>query len=299
VGKPAVDGRDGRIFIPSPDTGTVEVFDWNTRSFLSPLPVGGRPDWCFFIEPLRRLVVGESEAGRWKVFEAGATRPAATFPCGSAVTGADIDWRHRLYVGLASRSLAVINVESLEREEDIELPAVPGVLAAEKSGGRVYVSWPDENQIAVVDKGARTVDHRVPMPSAYRGVLSLAIDQLKEHLHVGSDRPSGVLLLETTTRRWLTGTEILHPPNEILFDEVHGYLVVASGRGFLHVFTRGPLDFRYEELLQQRTAPGSSRLAHGLEVDQVYLVAPRAGVQAGSLWAFWGHRRQTAGDADP
>lgn len=235
----AVDEAGGRVFVAALGANRVVEITLRTRAVRT---IGGfsKPQGIFYAADCGRLFVASGEDGVCRILHGRSLQVLRTVPLskGADLLDYDADWK-RLYVGHGGRDagkdygeVAVIDPAS-GLIGNIPMTAHPGAILVEQGGTRLFVTIPERDEIAVVDRRRNRVLERWHPEGAGQPVSLAGGDAGK--LLVGIRRPPGLLVVDTDRGGAVARSGSVGLMDGLFFDVRTKRAYASGGEGFVAV----------------------------------------------------------------
>jgi DNA-binding beta-propeller fold protein YncE len=275
-----------RLFVAALGNNTVEVVDLNAGQRILTLKSLREPQGVLFLPSLNRIYVANGEDGKVTIFEGTSFRPLHTIEFSGDADNIRYDADARqAYIGYGSGALGIVDVGAMARKVgDIPLEGHPESFQLEKSGTRIFVNVPTAGHIAVIDRRARAVTLKWPLPGNPQN-FPMALDEDEHRLFAGCRKPAHVAVIDTNTGKIVAQIDCVGDTDDLFYDAALRRLYVSGGEGFLSVFQEQNPD-HYTQLGKIPTAAGARTSLFVPNLKRFYLAVPHRGAQAAGVRVY-------------
>jgi hypothetical protein len=233
-----------------------------------------------------RIYVANGEDGKLAIFQGSSLSLLHTIDFSGDADNIRYDAEAmRAYIGYGSGALGIVDLAAVARKAgDIPLDGHPESFQLEKSGTRIFVNVPTAGHIAVVDRRARTVTLKWPLPGHQQN-FPMALDEDEHRLFVGCRKPAHVAVLDTLTGKIVAQVDCVGDTDDLFYDAALRRLYVSGGEGFLSVFQERDPD-HYMQLAKFPTAAGARTSLFVPNLGRFYLAVPHRGAQAAEVRVY-------------
>jgi DNA-binding beta-propeller fold protein YncE len=275
----AFDSKGGRLFMAALGNDTVEVIDLAAGKRIHTITGCSEPQGLAYVPAKNRLVIANGSSGEVEILDADSL---AVFKTLTGMPDADnvrYDEKSDLiYVGYGEGALAIIRATTTKKIGDIKLAGHPESFQLEQNGKRIFVNVPDAGHIAVVDRETRTVTTTWPM-SKFHANFPMALDEANHRFFVGCRHPARLVVIDTTTGKQVTDTEISSDTDDLFYDADQNQIFVSCGGGSIDVIKQAGAD-SYKLQARIPTESGARTSFFSPDRRELYL-AIRAGLISG------------------
>src|SRR5690349_10223528 len=192
----AVDILRHRLFVAALGNNTVEVVDLNAGQRVQTIKGLHEPQGVLSVSSPNRTYVANGEDGKLSIFHGTSLTPSRTIDFSGDADNIRYDAdAMEVYIGYGSGALGIVDAATARRVGDIPLDGHPESFQLEKSGTRIFVNVPTAGHIAVVDRRARAVTLKWPLPGHQQN-FPMALDENEHRLFVGCRKPAHVGVLD-------------------------------------------------------------------------------------------------------
>lgn len=287
----AVDLKKNRLFVPSEDYESIEVFNLKTGQHLrSATGLVNSPHMLKFVADKNELFVADAHNGFCDVLDATdlhlikriTLEPGADFGVVDPVS-------RILYLGNggkgAQSAFSDISMISIDRKEVIgnirlEAATLKGMVIDHKAN-RLYVNMRDKNQIGVIDLNSKSLVQTWNFPGLTSNA-AMGFDEENHRLFVGSRNPGMLFVINTDSGQLTARFNTVNISDDMTFDAAHHRLIVSGADG-VDVFAQNNPD-QYQ-LIQHVDTFGGKTSVYVPSLKQFYVVhtkseqVPEAGLQ--------------------
>jgi DNA-binding beta-propeller fold protein YncE len=245
-----VDGK--RLFVAALGNNSLEVVDLTKGERVQSVSGLSKPQGVYYVSKLKKVFVANGNDGTFRVFSGNPLQAAGTVQLSLGADLTDYDNGAKLlYVGHGGKDagkdygeFGIIDPTKNEHVGDVRTEAHPGGIAIESSG-RVFVTLPEKNKVALLDTKMRSVVTTWDVPQTEQPV-SLALDESGKRLFVGSRKPPKVAVFDTRSGKIVATWETIGMLDGIFYDAAHKRVYVSGGEGFLGVYQQQDADHYVE-----------------------------------------------------
>jgi len=274
----AIDVDAGRLFVAALANDSVEVIDLRAATRAERLTGLQEPQGLAYQRDAGRLFVASGRDGAVTTFSGSPFKPTQRLDGLDDADNVRQDADGHLYVGYG-RALAILDAATLRRLADIPLPAHPESFQLEREGDRAFVNVPDAGEIAIVDRGTRSIVGAWRLDDA-KANFPMALDERGHRLFVATRRPGALLVYDTVSGKRIARVSIAGDADDLFVDAARGRIYVICGEGKIEVVERRGAD-RYERGASVATARGARTGLYSPERSELYVAVPaRSGMEA-------------------
>jgi len=274
----SVDLLRRRLFVAALGNNTVEVVDLNAGQRVQTIKGLHEPQGILSVPSLNRIYVANGEDGKLTIFYGTSLSPSRTIDFSGDADNVRYDFEARqVYVGYGSGALGIVDVVTARKVGDIPLDGHPESFQIERSGTRIFVNVPTAGHIAIVDRRARAVTLKWPLPGHQQN-FPMALDEDDHRLFVGCRKPAHVAVIDTNSGKIVAQLDCVGDTDDLFYDATLRRLYVSGGEGFLSVFQQQDPD-HYTDLAKIPTAAGARTSLFVPVLKRFYLAVPRRGAQ--------------------
>jgi DNA-binding beta-propeller fold protein YncE len=254
---PKVDGRldhlgidvaGRRLFVAALGNNSLEVIDLDKGTWMQSVAGLSKPQGVYYIPKAKKVFVANGNDGSCRSFAGSPLQPAGKLQLSLGADLMEYDpYLKVLYVGHGGKDagkeygeFAIIDGVKGTQLGDIQTEAHPGGIAVERRG-RVFVTLPEKNKIILIDPKKRQVTATWDLPQVQQPV-SLALDEERHRLFVGSRKPPQITVLDTETGKLVANMETIGLLDGISYDIAHKRIYVSGGEGFVGVYEQRDAD---------------------------------------------------------
>jgi DNA-binding beta-propeller fold protein YncE len=281
----SVDLAGRRLFVAALGNNTVEVVDLIAGQRTLTVKGLHEPQGVLFVPQRNRIYVANGEDGKLTIFEGTPFRPLHTIGFSGDADNLRYDVEaKRVYVGYGSGALGIVDIATARKVGDIPLDGHPESFQLERSGTRIFVNVPSAGHIAVVDRRARAVTLKWPLPGRQEN-FPMALDEDEHRLFAGCRKPAHVAVLDTNSGKVLAQLDCVGDTDDLFYDAALRRLYVSGGEGFLSVFQEQDPD-HYTYLAKIPAAAGARTSLFVPDLKRFYLAVPHCGAQAAAVRVY-------------
>jgi hypothetical protein len=261
---------------------TVKVVDLNAGQHTLSVKVLHEPQNVLLVPQRNRIYVANGEDGQLTIFEGTSFSPLHTIGFSGNADNIRYDREAmQVYIGYGSGALGIVDIATARKVGDIPLDGHPESFQLEKEGTRIFVNVPTAGHIAIVDRRARAVTLKWPLPGHQQN-FPMALDEDEHRLFTGCRKPAHVAVLDTNSGKIVARLDCVGDTDDLFYDSALRRLYVSGGEGFLSVFQENDPD-HYSFLANIPTAAGARTSLFVPNLRRFYLAVPHRGEQAAEV----------------
>ena len=188
-----------------------------------------------------------------------------------------------IWVGYGSGGIAVIDSKGQESGL-ISLSSHPESFQFDRGVERVYANVPKQLGVAVIDRKKRVVLTKWAVNGSFAN-YPMALDEGNKRLFIGCRLPSRLVILDTTTGRFVGALPTVGDSDDIFYDSGKRRVYVIGGEGAVEVFGQNNPD-QYESLGRIRTAPGARTGFFSSLSGYLFVAVPHRGAQTAKVLVY-------------
>lgn len=275
-----VDVAGKRLFVAALGNNSLEVIDLEQGKWIQSVSGLHKPQGVYYIPKLKKVFVANGTDGFCQVFSGSPLVKAGSLPLSLGADLMDYDPNLKLlYVGHGGKDagkdygeFAFIDGAKDAQVANIKTEAHPGGIAIERHG-RVFVTIPEKNKIAVIDPKKREVVATWNIPKSDQPV-SLALDEAHHRLFVGSRKPPLITVLDTDSGQPVASMETIGLLDGISYDSTHKRVYASGGEGFVAAYAQSDAD-HYELLARMPTRYMARTSLFVPQLSRLFVALPR------------------------
>lgn len=278
------DSKRGILIVSALGNNSVEIIDQWRRTY----SIAGveHPQASVYLPGVDRIVVS-SQSGKLRFYDAATYTLIKTLDFGE---GADTDnmrydpSTQLLYVGFGGRgrgALATVDPAAMERRKEFLVGSHPESFQVEANGRRVFVSLPDEEAIAIIDRNSGTVT-KVQI-TGHKNSHTLALDETNRRLFSAALQPGRFVAVDIEAGKIVAELPCVQGVDDLWFDAVRRR-IYASGAGAIEVFQQIDAD-HYAKLARIDVGAGAGSTSLHVKTrtqDSLFMSWPNMLPQGGS-----------------
>jgi DNA-binding beta-propeller fold protein YncE len=293
IGLPGVEGRidhfsadipGQRLFVAALGNGSVEVIDlqrWTSSSEIKELK---EPQGVCYNPKTNRLYVATGGDGRLRIYDGKSLTLQTTLNLGSDADNIRIEAdTGDIWVGFGSGGIAIIDSKG-QQAGLISLGSHPESFQFDRGVDRVYANVPKQLGVAVIDRKKRVVLTKWGVNGSFAN-YPMALDEGNKRLFIGCRLPSRLVILDTTTGRFVGALPTVGDSDDIFYDSGKRRVYVIGGEGAVEVFGQNNPD-QYESLGRIRTAPGARTGFFSSLSGYLFVAVPHRGAQTAKVLVY-------------
>ena len=280
-----VDLKNGRLFLVSENDGTVQVYSIPSGKLLHSLTGFAMSHNVVYRADTNRIYAtdGSHTEGALRIYDGTTYELIKSVKMLPDADSMDYDpATHYLYftnggdfAKLDYTLLTVFDTDKDERVDDIKFNT--GRLehmVMEKSGPRLFITSPNEQKVAVINRKTRAIDATWPVSG---GSFCVAVDLDEVHRRLFVTCRSGTLnVLDTETGKLVVTVPIAKGTDDVLYDAGSRRVYVTSAQGFIEILHQADPD-HYETVAKIPTGPMGKNLAFIGSLHRLYVAVPPYG----------------------
>ena len=274
----AVDLAKNRLYVPSEDYESIEVFDLKSGQHLkSATGLVNSPHMMQFMSDTNELFVADAKNGYCDVLDPTdlhlikriTLKPGADF-------GVYDPASRLIYLGNGGKAVksgtSHISMISIDKKEvvgqiDLEAATLKGMLIDHKAN-RLYVNMRDKNQVGVIDLASRKLVTTWTFPGLNSNA-AIGFDEKNNRLFIGSRNPGIMYVIDSASGKLVTTFKTVNVSDDMTYDAHHHRLLVSGADG-LDVFAQdNPDTYR---LVQHIDTLGGKTSTYVPSLKQFYVV---------------------------
>jgi len=284
-----VDPKNGRLFVVAENDGTVEVYGIPSGKLLHSLSGFAMSHNVVYRPDTNRIYAtdGSHTEGALRIYNGTTYELIKSVKMLPDADSMDYDpATHYLYftnggdfAKLDYTLLTVFDTDKDERVDDIKFNT--GRLehmVMEKLGSRLFITSPNKQEVAVINRKTRAVDATWPV-SGGSFCVAVDLDEADQRLFV-TCRSGTLNVLDTEKGRLVVTVPIAKGTDDVLYDAGSRRVYVTSAQGFIEILHQADPD-QYETVAKIPTGPMGKNLAFIKSLHRLYVAVPPYGnVQA-------------------
>lgn len=279
-----LDAAHRRLFVAELGNDTVGVVDIDGRKVVRRLEGFDEPQGVAYFSQTDTLYVANGGNGVLSAFRGTQLEPVGNLDLGGDADNIRIDRNEgRLYVGVGSGNLMIIDAAALKKVGEAELKAHPESFQLEGEGSRIYVNVPDAREVAVVDR--KTNKQTASWPTAnLKSNYPMALDSTRNHVLVAFRQPATLVSFDAASGVVQDRIDICGDADDVFVDTRRSYIYVACGQGVIDVLARH--GDRTTRVARIDTSLGTRTALFSPELDRLFVAARAAGGEGAAVWVF-------------
>jgi len=270
-----------RLFVAALANNSVEVIDLRVGKAIRSLTGPQKPQGVWYVPSLKKLFVASGNDGICRVYNGETLEliESIKLDLGPDLVGYNPRTK-LLYLGYGGEDakkefgdLAIIDARKNKHVGDIQTSAHPGGILVDDSGRRIYITIPQNSEVAVIDAKSNKIIKTWRATEAQRTV-SLALDAAHGRLFVGARNPARVIVYDINSFQRVADFPTVGLMDGMFFDGARKRLYVSGGEGFVDVFQQQDAD-HYLPLARIPTRPIARTSLFVPELNRYYVAVPR------------------------
>lgn len=278
----AADVLHGRLFVAALGNNTLEVVDLAAGKRVHTITGLHEPQGIAYAADRNVIYVANGEDGKLKIYNGTSFELAQTIEFSGDADNVRYDpVARQIYVGYSSGALGIVDTMTGKRAGDVRLEGHPESFQLEQSGARIFVNVPTAGHVAIVDRHARSVTLKWPLPGKQEN-FPMALDEDEHRLFVGCRKPAHVAVFDTTSGKIVATFDCVGDTDDLFYDRALKRLYVSGGEGFLSVIQQQDAS-TYHPLAKIPTAAGARTSLFVPQLKRMYLAVPHRGAQGAEI----------------
>src|SRR5947199_6324149 len=238
----ALDPSGERLFVCALGNNTVEVMDLRKGERIRSITSLGAPQGVVYIPELDRLFVANDKGGIFKIYDGKSFQQISELNFEDDADNVRYDGATRkIYVGIGSGGIAVVNAPDGKQIGSIKLTAHPEAFELEKNGKRIFVNVPNSRHVAVIDRDRGEVIATWKTDGASAN-FPMALDETNHRLFIGCRSPSKLLVLNTASGDLVASIGISSDTDDIFYDSKRHRIYAICGAGKIDIIEQTRAD---------------------------------------------------------
>jgi hypothetical protein len=281
----AIDVKGRRLFVAALGNDTLEVIDLAAGKRIQSVAGMSKPTGLLYLPEPNQIFVANGDDGTLKILDGAEFKVVKTLTALDDADNLRFDPKTKLaYLGYADGALGIIDTTAASASAKVPLPKHPESFQLEKGGNRIFVNVPDAKQVALIDRGKRSVIETWPMEK-FQANFPMALDEPNRRLFIGCRKPARLVVLDTATGKAVADMAISGDIDDLFYDANLKRLYLSCGQGFIDVIDQRSADtYQLRERVPTRTGARTSFFSAVL--NEFYLAVPARGDQPAELRVF-------------
>src|SRR5258708_10110503 len=278
----AVDIPGHRLFVAAEENSAVEVIDLRTDKLIHSIEGVKAPHSLLYRADANKLLVVDGGTGQIKIYQGDSLKPIGAVQLELECDSIAIDRVANIVcVVNGGRSthepfsfISAVDLTTGMKLYDIKVDSgFVDAIALDKSTGRLFANFADQNAVGVIDIAKRSVVAVWPVGEQAHLNLAMAFDSTRHRLFVVARKPAKLLVLNSDSGEIVASLPCVDMSDDVTYDPPSNPLYIP-GTDFIYIFQQRDAD--HYELIEH--APGSFRAKTPIlvpEFNQYFLAAPR------------------------
>ena len=278
----AVDISGRRLFVAAEENSAVDVIDLRTHKLIHRIEGIKAPHSLLYRADANKLLVIDGGTGQIKIYQGDSLKPIGAIQLELECDSIAIDpVANIVFVVNGGRSthepfsfLSAVDLTTGTKLYDIKVDSgFVDAISLDKSTGRLFANFADENAVGVIDISKRSVVSVWPVGDQAHLNLAMAFDSVRHRLFVVARKPAKLLILNSDSGEIVASLPCVDMSDDVTYDPASKRLYIA-GTEFIDVFQQRDAD--HYDLIGH--APGSFRAKTAIlvpEFKQYFVAAPR------------------------
>jgi DNA-binding beta-propeller fold protein YncE len=279
----ALDVDHLRLFVAELGNDTVGVASLAQRKVIHVIDGLKEPQGVRYVPSVDALYVANAGDGTVGIYEGPNYALKDRLNFGDDADNVRFDPRtNQIFVGYGSGGIAVIDVLTRRRVQDIALNGHPESFQLTEDSERIFVNVPTSRELAVIDR--RAGKQVAKWDLRYQGNFPMALDEQDERVLVGFRSPPRLSAYSMRDGTPLGTVEVCGDTDDVFFDPKRARVYVSCGEGLLDVLERQ--GGHYQRVARIPTSPGSRTALFSPEQDRLFLAVRATPVEPAAVWIF-------------
>lgn len=266
--------KDQVVYMAALGNNTLEVIELSTGNILHSITGLDEPQGVGYIPQRQEIFIANGGTGACYFYNAKTFERTATLKLPSDADDVRYDSSDRkIYVGYGTGGIAVIDADTHQQIEDIQLPAHPEGFQLDKQLQTLYVNLPDDHCIGVVDLKEKKLVKRWNHPGLSAN-FPMAIDPEQHRIFAGYRHPSKMVVLDGKTGAVLATLNSVGDADDLYYDTRKRRIYISGGDGSISILQAEANEFKPIANIPTRSGARTSLLIQGL---RLFVVGVRAG----------------------
>src|SRR3984893_3263124 len=281
----AIDAAGARLFVSALGNNTVEVIDLGKGERIRSITGLGSPQGVAYVPELDRLLIANDDRGICRIYDGKSFQQLGEVNLADDADSVRYDdAAKKIYVGVGSGGIAIINASDGKQLGSIKLSAHPEAFELEKRGKRIFVNVPNSRHVAVIDREKGDVVATWKTDLAF-GNFPMALDEGNHRLFVGCRLPSNLLVLNSDSGDIVAKIDISSDADEVFYDGKRHRIYAVCGSGKIDIIEQTDSN-SYKALTKVDTAEGARTGLFVPERDTLFVAVPHRGSQQAEIRAY-------------
>jgi DNA-binding beta-propeller fold protein YncE len=291
----AADVKNNRLFLAAEDHKSIEVFNLRTARHLRSITGFGTPHSILPLPESNRIFVVDGGAGEVKVLDAHTYAVTSSIKLLLDADSIAYDAPNKkLYVVNGGKDakpktdyslISIIDTDSLKHVGDIKVASDHvEAMAIENSGPRIFVNVTGKNQIGVFDRDKKSLLTTWDVPDAEQNV-PMAFDEANHRLLIATRKPPKMIVIDTDSGKPVTSLPASGRADDMKYDPTHKRVYVASGEGFVNVYTEKDPN-HFEVTGKVPTGPVGKIATYVPQLNRLYVAVSAKGGKPAKVMVF-------------
>ena len=193
--------KDGRLYVTTELTQTIQVIDPATRTIVDAIPTGAAESHMMVISSDgKRAYTANVGVGTVSVIDLQARVVIKVIPVAKVVQriAMSTDGRWLFTADQTKPQIAVIDTETNSVNKWIPLPSLGYGMAVTGDGNSLVVAHPKSNSVSIVDLPTMKVERTIPVPASPQEVL---VPSGRALAYVSCDKSKQVAVIDLSTKK--------------------------------------------------------------------------------------------------
>lgn len=278
----AVDIPGHRLFVAAEENSAVEVIDLLTNKLIHSIDGVKAPHSLLYRADANKMYVVDGGTGQIKVYQGDSLKPIGAIQLELECDSIAIDpVANIVFVVNGGRSthqpfsfISAVDLTTGVKLYDIKIDSgFVDAISLDKSTGRLFANFADQNAVAVIDIAKRTVIAVWQVGDQAHLNLAMAFDGARHRLFVVARKPAKLIVLNSDSGEIVASLPCVDMADDATYDPASKRLYIA-GTDFIDIFQQRDAD--HYDLIGH--APGSFRAKTAIlvpEFNQYFVAAPR------------------------
>jgi DNA-binding beta-propeller fold protein YncE len=287
-----IDMGGNRLFVVAEEAQQVLVFDLATGKFIREIKVE-HPHAVLYREDLNRIYITDEGKGVLNIYDGKTYDPVKTVALKVDADSIGYDPATKyLYIDNGGDNahekftmLSVVDTTAATKIADIKIDGdTLEAMALEKSGDRLFLNNPANNEVEVIDRKANKLVTSWPVKLG-KSNATMALDESVHRLFVGC-RSGAIVVFDSQTGKELQALPVGKGVDDLMFDPASKRIYAASGgTGAVDVYKETDPD-HYQSLGHVPSGPGAKTGLFVPQLNRIFVPVPPRGTTPGEVYVY-------------
>ena len=233
----AIDTSGNRLFAAATGNHSVEVVDLATGKVQQSITGLGKPHGLAWVAATQSLYVADGSLKALLVYTGSPLKAAGKLMLSDDADDMVYDPATKsLFVGHGGSDaanparIAIVDTRTFTQKANAEVATHPEALDLDAESGRVFANIADSSEVAVIDRGSKSVSTHWKLARAADNV-PMAYDAEHKLLFIACRKPAALLVLDGVTGQELSRLPAAAGADDVFYDPVLHRVYVICGAG--------------------------------------------------------------------